>query len=158
GNELQDELNLNVYDYGARVYSPDSPRFWQIDPKAEQTRRWSTYSYALGNPVYFVDPDGMAPDDWWIIKSTGQYVWFNDAPAPTVTIRSGYDYVGTSENDVRQDFKDSNNFFVRNFSKPKYDDTDGDIRPTTITAKTNNLIEDWAESKSLIGSMSYNIA
>ena len=26
--ELQDELDLNVYDYGARMYDPATPRFW----------------------------------------------------------------------------------------------------------------------------------
>ncbi|WP_281323314.1 RHS repeat domain-containing protein [Flavobacterium aestivum] len=65
GKELQDELDLNVYDYGARIYTPDRPGFWQIDPKAETSRRFSPYAYAMDNPVYFIDPDGMEATDWY---------------------------------------------------------------------------------------------
>ena len=49
------------YDFGGYGYDPQLIRRWNIDPMAHKIPAWSPYSYAFGNPINFVDPDGMIP-------------------------------------------------------------------------------------------------
>ncbi|MGL5234450.1 MAG: RHS repeat-associated core domain-containing protein, partial [Empedobacter falsenii] len=63
GKELQEEFNINLYDYGARNYDPAIGRWFNIDPMADEFENFSPYNYVLNNPIRMTDPNGMAPDD-----------------------------------------------------------------------------------------------
>lgn len=63
GKELQDELGLNFYDYGARNYDPALGRWMNVDPMAEKYYQISPYVYVANNPLLYIDPTGMTIED-----------------------------------------------------------------------------------------------
>ncbi|MFN7655697.1 MAG: RHS repeat-associated core domain-containing protein, partial [Cyclobacteriaceae bacterium] len=61
--ELQDELVLNWYDFGARMYMPEIGRWGNVDILSEVDVKSSPYVYANNNPLRFTDPTGMSAED-----------------------------------------------------------------------------------------------
>jgi RHS repeat-associated protein len=68
GKELQDELGLNLYDYGARNYDPALGRWMNIDPLAEVQPDKTPYHFCSNNPVNRIDPTGMLDGDIYNLK------------------------------------------------------------------------------------------
>ncbi len=58
GKELQDDLDLNLFDYGARFYDPQLLRWHAIDPHADRYTNYSPYNYVYNNFPNAVDRDG----------------------------------------------------------------------------------------------------
>ncbi|SIT17373.1 RHS repeat-associated core domain-containing protein [Belliella pelovolcani] len=58
GKEFQDELNLDWYDYGARMYDPLLGRWGVVDPMASKRDWVSPYNFVQNNPLSRIDPDG----------------------------------------------------------------------------------------------------
>jgi RHS repeat-associated protein len=72
GKELDNETGF--YYYGARYYDPRISIWASVDPLAEKYPNVNPYAYCLNNPVRFIDPDGMAPFDWFVNVKTGAVV------------------------------------------------------------------------------------
>ncbi len=104
GKEYQDELGLNLYDFHFRQYMQDLGRTTTLDPLAEMFYSQSPYSFLNNNPLSFVDPTGMASDDWRIhytdMKGKSQVFLFNGGDTPLPDSQFVQDFVETYKYNV----------------------------------------------------------
>jgi len=131
GKELQDELGLNIYDYGARTYDPAVLRFWQVDPDTEKYQNQSVYIYADDSPVRFRDVDGKGTEDWYEKldengNGTGEVTWFDGSNEIEGYKHIGYDYVvtNTDVNGNRTQIKydgDTKSSYIYNIETGKFE-------------------------------------
>ncbi|WP_289133231.1 RHS repeat-associated core domain-containing protein, partial [uncultured Bacteroides sp.] len=81
GKESQKFAGLPYLDYGARYYHPLSSRWTTMDPMAEKYYSVSPYAFCSGNPVNFVDWDGM---DVWNVYEDGSISWVKQSKRDVV--------------------------------------------------------------------------
>lgn len=99
GNELQDELGLNWYDYGARMYDPSVGRFTSVDPLVNKYVGISPFAYVANTPTNAIDPDGR-----YILFIGGLRLWKQKADQRQwlggfkIHTTDVYDYWSTDEN------------------------------------------------------------
>lgn len=75
GKESLTRVGLDLYDFGARMYSPSNMHWMTMDPLAEKYYHISPCVYCAGNPVNLVDPDGRMVGDYY--NTSGVYIGTN---------------------------------------------------------------------------------
>ena len=63
GHLLEQEGDLGIYHAQARMYDPAIGRFLGVDAMRSLYPGWSTYVYAMNNPVLLIDTTGNCPED-----------------------------------------------------------------------------------------------
>ncbi|WAC15439.1 RHS repeat-associated core domain-containing protein [Dyadobacter pollutisoli] len=116
GKEFQ--VGTGLLDYGVRMYMPEVGRWGGVDPLSEKMPAWSPYSYGFNNAIRFVDPSGMAPDDF-VFNESGKFVRIDENDQPDKLV------VENSKTGAKQNYD-----FADPLADPK------DIRNGTITTLT----------------------
>jgi RHS repeat-associated protein len=69
GKEIQNELGIGWLDYGARMYQPETGRFFSVDQSSESYYSWTPYNYCANNPILLIDPFGT---DWFYYQALNE--------------------------------------------------------------------------------------
>jgi len=148
GKELQDEqlggVNLDWYDYGARMYDPALGRWHSPDPRAEKYHGLSPYNYCANNPILLIDPNG----DTIVVNNIGN-ISRNDETDNLVYLQDGdsFNQIGELGGEI-----DANTIYA-NLLEQNVDEAEGLISPFAFRkrVKTNGKWDLKSDKNSIFG-------
>ncbi len=121
---------LGTLDYGARHYDPRIARWNVPDPMAEKYHNINAYAFCAGNPVNFIDPDGL---DW--VDANGNKIKDHSAIKAYIF----YDPRGEGKGFAKQS-KEMYNQLEDKYGK-------GSVAMSNVTTK-KEFIQDWHDMAS----------
>jgi len=90
-NAKELDCESGYYYYSARYYDPRMARFLSVDPLAGEMPEWGSYTYTFNNPLRYIDPTGMGPEDCPNCpKNDERYDYFRESKA-------NYDFLGNDQ-------------------------------------------------------------
>ena len=98
GKEYSSDTGL--HDFEARYADTRFGRFTTMDPMAEKYYSVSPYAYCAGNPVNFVDPDGM---DTYMITNYGMIDYTIDDSPNSLFIGENQMHLNNGQSDLLRD-------------------------------------------------------
>jgi len=146
-NAKELDCESGYYYYSARYYDPRMARFLSVDPLAGEMPEWGSYTYTFNNPLKYIDPTGMGPeetDDWVYGASRGIY-WDENATSQAST-KDGEVYLGDGFATVSDNGLQTNYNSDRSFDHNSTDD--GNLPTITVTGYKDSKLEQGASAVS----------
>ncbi|MEN8249770.1 MAG: RHS repeat-associated core domain-containing protein [Bacteroidota bacterium] len=125
-------MNLDLYDYGARMYDSALGRWHTQDRFAEKYLDFSPYQYAANNPILFIDVNG----DSLMIFENGVYSTTIDDGEEEIT---GYNQNYTEDEDGNRTYTGGGHFSYNDLGEDKEALTSGNM---TLSFVSDNQITD----------------
>ena len=74
GIELDNDLELNLYETPLRGLDAQTGRWWQVDPLTDKMEMWSPYTSNYDNPIRYADLRGDEPCCEGFLKAAGDWL------------------------------------------------------------------------------------